>query len=456
MIEPPINPTERVIPAPPVPPRSTIETPTGPPVAPGLTVPSVATPQLLLPGSAGAGLPPAAIFEFHPSVTLSEEYSDNFNLTHDNRTDNLRSTISPGLTLFINNPFTKGTITSSFSLTEDTSTSDFSQFYSVAGRVVWEATPLLTLSLSDSLTHSDEPSQADRLGLRRVRETFTSNQFSTDLAYRFQSLEVRPYYRLSTFFQDSGQNTVTNTAGTSASMALYETNTVTAGYAYGSSTTSDASDVTTHQFNVALSRQLSTQATAGIAGSLGLFHETGGGSPDQRFKIWNVSLFNSYTLTNRLTWDGSIGVSILTPEGGGSRSGPSTATTLSYRFAGVTAILGVDAGYSATFEAGQDFGIVKTEGVTTSVSYAFSPALSASLGAYYRHNETTGFGGAGTPGANQGQKEKNWGATASISLQLQSWLNLGIQYIYTNSTDESSEGNSFTENRVQASLRAAF
>ncbi|MGH7391419.1 MAG: hypothetical protein ACREM3_18460, partial [Candidatus Rokuibacteriota bacterium] len=430
LIERPLSPTERVLPAPPLPPRSTIEAPSGPPVAPGPTVPSVAVPAIA-PGAAGLGLPATAVFEIHPGATVSGEYSDNFFQTSGDRRDNFRTTLSPGLTLFINSPVTKGTIAGTFSLAHDTTNSDISVFYSLFGSVVWDATPVLSLSLSDSLTRSDESSQADRLSLRRERNTFTSNVFSAAAVYRLRSLELRPYYTLSTFFEEGGDDTISHTVGATASLAFYSTNTLSLGYAYLDSTSSDASDVKGHQVTAALSRQLSRLFTAGVSAGLALRDESGATSGlGDRFQIWNGSLFGSYT-SIRFALDASIGYSVLAADDGATYSGVSTASTLTYRFGRVTAILGVDSGYSETFTLGENFGVVPTTGATASLSYSFSPALSAAAGAFYRRNDLLGV----IATEEDDRREETWGATASVSFRLRSWLDLGLNYTYTDRKD---------------------
>jgi len=451
-IDRPATPTERVLPAPAVTPRPTDV----PPAPPGPTIPSVAAPPVVA-SPAALGVVPTAVFEVHPSIGLSEEYSDNFLQRNEDRQSNFRTTLTPGFTLLINSPLTKGVIAYSFGLAHDSSASgDFGHFHSLLGSVTWEATPLLSLTLSDAFTRSDEPSQADRLSLRRERSTFVSNRFAAEATYRLRGLSVRPYYSNSIFSdqEETGQETVSHTLGTMVTVPLYTTNSLTGGYEYLRSTTSDTSDVTGHRLTAAVSRLLNPRTTVGLAAGLTMRDESEEAGQGDRFKIWNLSLFASRTLTGRLTLDTSLGVSMLTTdEGNRGDFGPSlsTASTLAYRFGRITAILGVDKGFSETFESGENFGVVDTEGVTGRFSYAFSPALSTSLGAFYRKNDFTGVAGGAEDGT-----ETSWGANASVALRLRSWLDVGLLYSYTDRRDDRSEADTFTENRIQAFLRAAF
>ena len=122
--------------------------------------------------------PTTARFQLAPTITVSEDYTDNFDLTERNKRSNFRSTVAPGLGLSINTPFVKGLVAYKFAPSYDTATDEVSLFHSLLGQVVWDVTPRWKLTVSDALTRRDQPSEADRLGLRQQRQTFTSNTAS--------------------------------------------------------------------------------------------------------------------------------------------------------------------------------------------------------------------------------------------------------------------------------------
>ncbi len=424
-----------------------------PPAPPGPTIPSVATP--LFPAVGVPGAPPAATFELHSSLRLTEEFTDNFFLSSRNRQENLRTSLSPGLNLLINSPFTKGTVAYNLTLAHDSATDEISHFHSLLGRVSWQATPLLTLTVTDVLTRTDEPSQADRLSLRRDRRTFTGNTFSVEADYRAARISARPYYRLATFFEDGG-DTVAHTVGASASTGLGEANTVTLGYEYVDSTTSGGSDVTGHQVTAALSRRLSQFATAGVsAGSNWRQESDTGPTVNRNFQIASVSFFGTYALPGRWSANGSVGVSRLAADRTDDRVLLSTAGGLSYQFARATASLGFDRGFSETFAQGQNFGVVETQGVTASVTYPVTPAVVGTLSGFYRENQFTGLA---VEGRGRGTKEEVWGAALAVSVRLLSWLGLEGEYRYEERSGPgvAGGGGGFSENRARISLFASF
>jgi hypothetical protein len=415
----------------------------------------------ILPTVGVPGVPPTAVFEFHPTLGLSEEYSDNFFRTSRGKQENWRTTLSAGFNLLINGAFTKGLIATSLSGAYDTATGseEYSFFPSVTGQVSWQATPRLTLTATDVLTRNDNPAQADRLGLRQQRNTFTSNIFSLASDYLLGHVGTRQYYRISTFFDEAGGDTITHTVGASASRTFYETNTATLGYEYLDSNTSGSTtsqDETTrgHQVTGSLSRQFTTFTTGGVSTAYGTRRITGSSAPANDYQTWNVALFAGYALPGKWSINGNVGVSHLMPDSGSDRTLVSTSSTLSYSLARTTATLGVDQGFSETFGLGEDFGVVETRGVTASLTHLFTPSFTGTASAYYRENKSTGAGGSQATLNQANEDETNWGGSIVFTIRLLRWLTLGLEYAYTDVN--ASRDRSYTENRGRASLNAGF
>jgi hypothetical protein len=447
---------------------------------PPSTVPSA--PQRRLP-AADAGLPPTATFKLEPTITLSEEYTDNFNLTERDKLSNFRSTVSPGLRVLINSAFTKGTIAYTFSPAHDSATDDLQLFHSLLGQVTWEANPLWKITLADTFTRGDQPLEADRLGLRQERQTFTTNTFSLSSDYLIAGIATRQSYQWSTFSDDDGGKTTSHTLAAAATVPLYETNSLTLGYDYLTSTTSGDSDslgggtggtfagvtggdVSGHQFTAAASRQLNRLRSAGVKGSYA-FRTLTDDLGDTDYRLWNVSVFTNYVLQDRLTISGSLGVSgLIIDSGDGAGPNLFSTTNISYLFGRAVASLTVDQGFSETFAGGQDFGVVETRGVTGSLTYPFTPLLAGTVTGSYRQNKTTGVGNVGT-GAGGEQESESWGGTATLTFKLLRNVLLDVTYSYLNqgategggssgTTFQSSGQGGYVENRVKASLNVSF
>ncbi len=496
----PGTPAEPPAPAPIPAPRAVVPEPQPIPVIPDAqlipssNVPSV--PLRVLPAPV-AGVSPTARFQLSPSIAVTEEYTDNFDLTEHNKRSNFRSTVAPGLGLTINSAFVKGLIAYKFAPAYDTATQEISLFHSAAGQVVWEATPLWKLTLADTFTRSDEPTEADRLALRQQRQTFTSNTLFLASDYLLSTIATRQSYQMATFSDADGRETKSHTLALSATAPLYVTNSISGGYEYLTSSTTGGTtgstlngttttlggvndfDVTGHKFTASLSRQVNTLRTVGIITSYALRTVTTTTGGDADFQIWNASVFMDYVLPGRLKLNTTLGLSGLTTDSGQSL-GPNltTKTSLSYQFARTVVSLAADRGFSETFSEGQDFGVVETEGVTASLTYAFTPSLSAMASGSYRHNKTTGIGNgngattttATTLNGSGNEDTTNWGGTVSLTWRILRGLLLDVSYTYTRQLGSDTNqvgttntgngsfgtGNNYTENRVRASLSLTF
>lgn len=443
----------------------------GPQPFPPSTVPSA--PQRFLPVPA-AGLPLTATFQLRPTLTLSEEYTDNFNLTDRNKESNFRSTVSPGLRLLINSPFTKGVIGYTFSPSYDTATDDIEYFHSFLGQVIWDANPRWRITVADTLTRSDQPGEADSLGLRRQRETFTSNTFSLASDYLIGTVTTRASYQMSLFTSDDSSDTTSHTLAATATVPIYQTNLLTVGYDYltgntsgsdtsGRSITSTGADANGHQFTVRVSRQFDALRSGGLSASYALRSLTDDTGDDTDYRVWTVSAFSTYLLPGRFTLNGSVGVSGLNTDDGDNR-GPSffSATSLTYQFARAVASLAVNQGFSETFSGGQNFGVVETTSITASLFYPFTPLFSGRISGFYRLNKSTGVGNIDT---GSDQDDEGWGGTAGLSLQLLRGLLLDLTYNYRrqygadgsrSGTGQQAFDRGYTENRVRAAITISF
>jgi hypothetical protein len=166
-----------------------------------------------------AQLPPPALtagglaVDLHPSVAFSEEYSDNFQISSTNKVDNFRSTISPGLLVGINGPRTRGTVSASLGVTQDSINSfgDLGFFPTLSVAVTHAFDPRLSVSLSDTFARSDSPALSNQFGLQQQRQTFTSNTLSLWADWLLDLLATQADYQLSTF--SGTTDTVTNILG---------------------------------------------------------------------------------------------------------------------------------------------------------------------------------------------------------------------------------------------------
>jgi hypothetical protein len=471
-------PTEGVPPVPVIPGAA-------PPVEGAPPPPTISSaPFRLLPTITTAPGAARPLFKFQPSISVSEDYTDNFNLTKNNKDSNFRTAIAPTLLLTLDEPSTKGVVAYTFTANHDTFDDNNLFFHTVLGRFSWQATPRLRFTLADVFIHNDLPAEADSLGLRRQRGTFTSNELSVASDYTIDRVETREYFRWNTFSDSGGgDKTTTYLAGITAAIPLYVANVLTLGYEYvnsrtkssGDQTTSTSNeitdqDVTGHQFTVSLGRKINPDLTAGITGSYA-FRDVSGGdaSGASNFQIWTAALYGTYG-TRPFTITGRIGLNGLTADSGESR-GPSLSlsTTATYAWTRAAVSLTLEHGFAETFATGENFGVVETTGANAAFSYNLTPRTSATVSGYYRKTETTGIGGgqniAGGANINGTRNDvsEGVGTAATLSVGLLRWLTLNLSYSYTNHFDTGASGTAtdnasgaYIENRARISFDMTF
>jgi hypothetical protein len=428
-----------------------------PPTIP--TAPDVALP-LPLPTDPAAR--PTRILDLRPTVTLSEEYTDNFNRSRRDPVSNFRTSLSPGLLVLFERGFLSGQAAYTPTVFHDTAVDDTGVRHNFAGRLAWQVTPRFRLSAADTLVQSDNPVLADRLTLRRGREEFTSNQFTLTGEYSLPLLDTEGSYRLSTFSSDTSKTT-SNILGLSGSKPLGRIHRATLGYEYLDSETivkrPDAllftgatadSTTTGHQVTGSFSRELTRNTTAGLTATYAVREQrTAGRTTD--FTRWSLSFFNNYVVADRIVLRGSLGVAQLDSDAGRARLVVISNTDFTYYLGAAIFGLRIERGFSETFAEGQNFGVVETSGATGSVTYRFTPLLTGAVSGTYRENKFTGTGGGGQ----SGRDDTSFGGSANLSYQVLRWLTATMDYSYTETTSSLPQAG-FIENRVRAALTASF
>src|SRR6266536_1375241 len=421
------------------------------------------------------GSVPGATFEYHSTLTLSEQYTDNFNLTTSaqGKQSNFRTTLSPGSTILINTAKTQGSVSATSGLTYDSSTStdNFNAFPSLSASVRHEFTPRLSLTLNDSFNRNDSNSLVDSSGLRQQRQTYISNTFSASVSWLIDLLQTQYFYQNS-YFSNTGTNFTTNSSqsntttntnqgnstttsqifGVNASTRVGALNTVTAGYEYSISEPNGNQGSTSYGnlFTASLSHQLGTYATAGVQGSYST-------QTLDDVKIWNGSVFGTYGLPSGFSFSGSVGYSILNSDVASNQSGFSGNGLVSYAHAQGTISLGVFQDYRTTYQggqlgqsnviqSGQNFGVVQTTGVTGTFTYQITPLIGSFANAAYNQNKNTGIGNTKSD-----TSQNYFTANAGANYAILRWLTLTLQYTF-NSYNQPDR----TQNTVTISAAASF
>ena len=415
--------------------------------------------QSRIPGAFDTSLIPANAprVTFTPTLTLQEQWTDNFFVTETERTDNFRTTAAVGLDLLMNFPRTRGSLSTSLAFSYD-SAADEQQtnfFPSFHGSVHHTFSPRLSLTVTDTFRRDDDPFLADTNGVRTERETFVSNTFSVSLNWLIDIFQTQYYYRNNLFLADD-DNTISHILGGNVSVPLGAIHTLTGGYEFTYRDSEGDSDQIGNRVYGVLSRQIGTFTSAGVSSSFSWY------SANTDSRIFNVSLFAAHGVPGGFSVSGSVGYSLYDSETADPTNLASFSLNASYRFARGSVSVGAFQDIRQTADEGEDFGMVTTRAAYASFSYYFTAFITGNLFARYSRNEPLEGGGSGIAPSTY------LTAGANLSWQITNWLSLTLAYLYIDRDEDRSTtigSNDFTtnqtlqnstENRATATLSARF
>jgi hypothetical protein len=425
-------------------------------IQPRLPPPGRETPFPLPPPPSQSHLPPqlpspsrtatGPLFDIHPFVGVSEEYSDNFRISATDPVDNFRTMISPGVTIGVNGPRTRGTVSTSLSFTQDTVNNfgDLGFFPAAYAAVKHAFSPRFSLSLVDAFARSDEPALASQFGLEQQRQVFTSNSLSLSADWLVDIFATQGYYQLLTF---SGTNdTVSHILGTNVGAPIGALTAVKAGYELSESTTTGPNPTSATGGLVwgSIARQIASFTALGVSTSYAWQNL-------ESTRIWNVSLLMAHQLPGRISLSGSVGYSSLASDSG-DFSTISTNSSISYRFGRAIAAIAVFQDFIQTsLQAGENFGITLTRSYTGTLGYALTPLVDLSLRASYNDNDFTGVG-------NQTSASDSSAivAGAGVVWRIRQWLTMAIDYAHTRYESAPSTNGVAVENSATIRFLATF
>lgn len=408
-----------------------------------------------------------ATLEFHPTLRLSEEYSDNFFQASSRAESNFRTMFGPGFSLLLNGARTFGTLSTTIDLVHDTGRNtgdDPKVFPSLNAAVRYSFTPRLALTVTDTFVRSDSATALDPNGIRNGRQTSMVNSFSTSLDWLIDRVATQVYYRNNWFINESDNNsnnvnattnqgnTISHILGANASTRVATDYLIRAGYEFGRTDSYDGAtgnDSTTNTVFASVSRQFGLYASGGLSSSYSI-------QSDQNARIFNASVFGAYGLPTGFSISAAVGYSILSSDAEDDGS-VSANVAASYRFARAVFSVGVFQDFRQTGQQGENFGTVETRSYFGSALYQFTPFIDAIAQVTYSENQPTGVGNAGTGTI----KTLTYGG--SLNWQVLRWLVASARYDYIRRTGQNTfvgggdnNAGDFAENRVSLNLFATF
>ena len=412
------------------------------------------------------------------SVSLSEEYSDNFFLGERNREDEYRTAVSLGTVYRLESGRSflslANTISADYAARSELSNLGFANLSLNTGYQL----PRLSLSLSESFIRSDNVEEVSPAVIRAIRRTVLSNSVSPQLRYDLSRITALNLAYTNTIVRSEhteqpATGVLAQGGGVSANSLSHAftaglqhrfTRTLSSdvNYSYSSVDSEEFGTTQSHTASADLTYLLSARTSTSLQ-AFGTITDRSAGEPDSR--LYGASIGMRRQLTSFLTAFVALGPVVLEREGRGTRVFPNWQANLD-------GALPLTRRTTLTFSAGQsirntagevdDVGIVLSQSANLTLSHLLSRNLQTSLFAGYTRTEL--LENIRTPESIQGDKVNFWTGGAGVSYALTRLLSLGLSYRYqhrdsdvpSTNIDQNRFGTNFNENRVTVSLTAAF
>ncbi|MGV8056438.1 MAG: outer membrane beta-barrel protein [Smithellaceae bacterium] len=400
-----------------------------------------------------------------PRVTLTEEYTDNLDLTHSNKISDVISTISPGFLYaltgetkaltFSYDPsfayYAKGTDGGGDFGTrhaaEVVAWNQFARHSRIDCRDSFLRTDDPTPTREPTFVRTDQPAPEIDTTIRRSRETYSTNFANAGFRHDFGRDDSVTFNYTHTLLINDDPTIEDNTTNEPALGLIYWFNpkygidlraTYTRGdYSIQEGTPSDSINETF--LSSRFMRRFSPHFYVFLQHIL-TDTDYDGETPD--YRIYDTTAGVDYHLSETIFFTLSGGYFYRTGDEGDPVSGHVLRGDMAKRFSRGSVRLSGGTGYDQAFFGAENLGFTKYDEVALAGTYEFSRRMVGEASAGYRQSEYTDV---------EGREDKTTTLLAGLSYRFRPWL-LGAIIFTHNKVDSSLEADSYDENRVSLSF----
>jgi opacity protein-like surface antigen len=420
------------------------------------------------------------------SISLIEEYSDNFFLSATDPQDVYRTSLNLGTVYRVESGRGFISLANSIRGSYDAGAGQGTFAFANLSLNMGYELPRLSLSLSESFIRSDEPGEATPVGVQRQRQPFSQNILSPQFRYALTPTTALNALYTNTLVWNNGveqDNTDPSAgnqggvAGNSVSHAFSAgfqqriTRDLSGGASYTFSMTNnqDSGDTQSHAASADLTYSINRRTTASFRAFGTLIDQSQGISEvntgETDAQIFGTTFGVRRQLTTSLAAFVAVGPTFV------EREGRPTRVFANWQV-GLDGALPITRRTSLSFSTQQsiedtagdinDVGLVMSRSATLALNHSFTRALLASLFANVTQTQT--LEDIATDVSTQGQDFIYWSTGLRLSYALTPIWSLGATYRYQHRDSDVPNGNAndatlggkYSENRVIFSLTAAF
>ena len=365
------------------------------------------------------------VIDFNPELRVVMEYTDNVDLTENEKTSSFITVISPGFTTDISGEHGAASLAYNLGYSIYSESSDqnaFRQQLNLAGET--DLSKRTRLSFSDSLVQTEEPTSVGDPLENRNRETLYRNTANLSMSHQFSRYDsVRLQYGYSLIDSDD-EETESSIAHTPSVNYVHRFEPyridLETGVAYTKGQfEGDTADVETWVITAGLSRMF-TKRFRGFANYRQTLTQYRGDGED--YRIYGLSTGFDAQISRTLNLLVEAGYFIQTTEAGGENSDFSASIALGKTFKRATLGFNASTGYQQSYFDGENLGLSTYYQVEGDWRYPLSRYLDAGIDAFWRLDEFKEI----TPE----RTDETMGAGADLAWQIQEPLSLSLNLRY--------------------------
>jgi hypothetical protein len=394
--------------------------------------------------------------QFHPSLTVKEEYNDNINLTSANKKEDYITTVQPGLK-YSNMDKVSGVDLEALVGYVFYGKNSNLNYLSASGNLnVKYLTPEhINFYFKDSFTRSDSPREqeyftttADNkyiLATQTERAVYWRNVAAPTVEYQFGAENrVGVNYRNNVYQTESktAQNSIENYINPFMSYWFDRRNGIYLEYGYTSGDFQASPDLNGHRLNARYTNRFSEKSSAFADYTYSVRNFTNASSMD--YDIHEPFIGVIYAFTPTLNGSVQVGYYLQSPKVGSKNDGLSFKGELANLDPRTTYRLSVQGGYTEDYFTSENLGFQRYYRLTGSLTHFLEKRLSVGcLGSVERSEY------------DPDRRDTTWGVTGTASYMPAKWLTFSLEVAHRD-RQSNVPLNEYTENRVMVMATATY
>lgn len=385
---------------------------------------------------------------FTPSLSISEEYTDNVFLTENNEEYDYITSISPGFTFQIFEKRYGASLSYNPSYVHYDRFRENNTWRQNASFSGWSDLSKHTkLTINDTFVRTEDPVSEEDATVRRNREPYYTNSTSVSLDHKFSERDSIGLGYLYSFLENKDPDIEDNERHSPSITYSHKFNPylsldTSVSYIRGDFEVSDNFD----NWNGSIT--LANKFTKYLSGSIRYSHtimDYRGNTED--YKVYDPSIGISYTIAENTFLSLNAGYFIQDRENSDDESGLSLNGNLgkTWEFKRGSINATGSSGYEESYFGSENLGFNRYYGVKTSANYRLTKSLTGNITGSFRRNKYI------NQDDNRTDRLKNAGIGLTFNPITIRWLNLSLNYSYR-TVDSTQKENEYDENRVILSI----